>query len=146
MTHTAVTACDPARRMNFSKSRLMSPAGPLFAPKPLENAMRKLVISVSLLSLAIMPACGGGLSGMFKGKGTGTPVATKDVKTYQSAEYVNGSYTELGTARGQGPSAQEAIDMARLHCGKNGGNTLIMNTDPFQSGGGWRADATCATQ
>ncbi len=108
--------------------------------------MHKLVVSISILSLAILPACGGGLSGMFKGKGTGQPVAAKDVKTYQSAELVTGSYTEIGVARGQGPSAQQAVDMAAFHCGKNGGNTLIMNTDPFQSGGGWRADATCAVQ
>lgn len=105
--------------------------------------MRTLILSLSLSSLALV-ACGG-LSGQFKGKSLGTPVPPSQVQTIRSKADASGSYTELGIAKGTGPTAQEAVDQAKFHCGNAGGNMLIMNTDPFQSGKNWAADATCAT-
>jgi hypothetical protein len=57
---------------------------------------------------------------------------------------MTGAFTELGIAKGSAPSAQQAVDQAKIHCGRAGGNYLIMNTEPFQSGSSWTVDATCA--
>jgi len=109
--------------------------------------MRSAAKSSLLFSLALaLGACAGGYSGQFKGKGTGARVPAAQVKTVASKDAASGiTYTELGTAKGQAPSAQEAVDMAKQHCGQNGGNLLILNTPPYESGKRWVADATCAT-
>lgn len=106
--------------------------------------MRAMLFTLSLSSALALSACGG-ISGQFKGKSLGSPVPTSQVQTVRSKADVSGSYTELGIAKGSAPTAQEAVDQAKLHCGRAGGNLLIMNTDPFQSGKSWSADATCAT-
>lgn len=111
--------------------------------------MRAIVFPSLLLSSAlVLGACAGGYSGQFKGNGTttGRSVPAAQVKTIASKDAASGmTYTELGIAKGAAPTAQEAIDQAKIHCGNAGGNLLIMNTDPFQSGSRWLADATCAT-
>lgn len=107
--------------------------------------MRSAATSSLLFSLALA-ACAGGYSGQFKGKGTGARVPASQVKTVASKDALSGTtYTELGTAIGKAPSAQEAVDLAKQHCGLNGGNLLILNTEPYESGKRWLADATCAT-
>ena len=58
---------------------------------------------------------------------------------------MTGTYNELGIARGSAPTAQQAVDQAKVHCGQHGGTHLIMNTKPFQSGSSYKVDATCAT-
>ena len=105
----------------------------------------KLMSSLFFSSVLVLGACAGGYSGQFKGKGTGRSVSASKVKTFASKDAVSGAYTELGIAKGSAPTAQEAVEQAKFHCGKNGGNMLIMNTQPFQSGASWQADATCAT-
>lgn len=111
--------------------------------------MRHVLLTSLLLSSALtLGACAGGYSGSFrsfKGHGAGRPVAASQVKTFADKASVGGTYTELGIAKGKAPSAQEAVEQAKFHCGQNGGNMLIMNTQPFQSGASWLADATCAT-
>lgn len=111
--------------------------------------MRNLLLTSILFSSALaLSACAGGYSGSFRsfrGQGQGRPVPAAQVKTFADKASVGGEYTELGIAKGKAPSAQEAIEQAKFHCGQNGGNMLIMNTQPFQSGASWLADATCAT-
>ncbi len=111
--------------------------------------MRHLLLTSLLLSSALgLGACAGGYSGSFrsfKGHGAGRPVAASQVKTFADKASVGVAYTELGIAKGKAPTAQEAVEQAKFHCGQNGGNMLIMNTQPFQSGASWQADATCAT-
>ncbi len=111
--------------------------------------MRNLLLTSILLSSALaLSACAGGYSGSFRsfrGKSQGRPVAASQVKTFADKASVGGEYTELGIAKGKAPTAQEAIEQAKFHCGQNGGNMLIMNTQPFQSGASFLADATCAT-
>ena len=98
-----------------------------------------------LLTVGLFLACGG-YSGTFKGNGTGTHVPASQVKVAASKDDVPGSYKELGIASGRAPTAQEAVDMAKHHCGgTGGGNLLIMNTEPFQSGASWKVDAVCAS-
>ncbi len=110
--------------------------------------MRRLLASSSLLSalaLALaLPACGG-TSGGFRGDGTGVPVAASQVQVINSKDDLSEPYKELGVARAKAPSADEAVALAKEHCGTGGGgDLLIMNTEPFQSGSVWRVDATCA--
>lgn len=105
----------------------------------------KLMSSLIVSSALVLGACAGGYSGQFKGKGTGRSVPASQVKTFASKDAASGAYTELGVAKGKAPTAQEAVDLAKMHCGKNGGNMLIMNTEPFQSGSSYVVDATCAT-
>ncbi len=108
---------------------------------------RPLAISslFSALALALaLPACGG-TSGGFRGDGTGVPVAASQVQVVHSKDDLSEPYKELGVARAKAPSADEAVDLAKEHCGRGGGgDLLIMNTEPFQSGSVWRVDATCA--
>jgi hypothetical protein len=106
--------------------------------------MRSLLFTLSL-SL-VLSACAGGVSGSFRGNGSppGPAVAPAKVKVVASKEAMTGAFTELGIAKGSAPSAQQAVDQAKIHCGRAGGNYLIMNTDPFQSGSSWTVDATCA--
>lgn len=109
--------------------------------------MRKASLSPLLFSLALaLGGCAGGYSGQFKGKGTGARVPASQVKTVASKDALGETaYTELGTAIGKAPTAQEAVDMAKQHCGQNGGNLLILNTEPYQSGKRWVADAACGS-
>lgn len=108
--------------------------------------MRHAVLSPLLVSLALaLGGCAGGYTGQFNGKGTGQRVPASQVKTVASKEALAGTtYKELGIAKGKAPTAQEAVDVAKQHCGLNGGNLLILNTEPYQSGKRWIADATCA--
>ncbi|MCA9634783.1 MAG: hypothetical protein KC420_01980 [Myxococcales bacterium] len=108
--------------------------------------MRRITASLSLLSaLALaLPACGG-TSGGFRGNGTGVPADPAKVQVVRSKDDLSAPYKELGVARAKAPSAQEAVDLAKRHCAQGGGgDLLIMNTEPFQSGDTWRVDATCA--
>lgn len=109
--------------------------------------MRAIVFPSLLLSSAlVLGACAGGYSGQFKGDSTGRSVPASQVKTVANKDALSGTtYTELGIAKGSAPTAQEAVDQAKVHCGRAGGNLLILNTDPFQSGKSWVADGTCAT-
>ncbi|WAS94090.1 hypothetical protein [Nannocystis punicea] len=109
--------------------------------------MRKASRSLLLFSLALaLGACAGGYSGKFKGNGTGARVPASQVKTVANKDALGDTaYTTLGTAIGKAPTAQEAVDMAKQHCGMNGGNLLILNTEPYQSGSRYIADAACAT-
>jgi hypothetical protein len=108
--------------------------------------MRPLLLSLSLSALALMPACAGGVGGSFRGNGTtARPVAPAKVKVVASKADMTGAYTELGIAKGHAPTAQQAVDQAKNHCGRAGGTFLIMNTEPFQSGSSFQVDATCAT-
>lgn len=109
--------------------------------------MRISIVTLSLsLALALTTACGGGVSGSFKGNGTyAPPVATIDVKLVANKAAMTGTYTELGVARGSAPTAEQAVGQAKNHCGQHGGTHLIMNTEPFQSGNTWKVDATCVT-
>lgn len=106
--------------------------------------MRSLLFTLSL-SL-VLSACAGGVGGSFRGNGQppGKPVAAAQVKVAASKDAMSGAYTELGIAKGTAPSAQQAVDQAKIHCGKAGGNWLIMNTEPFQSGSSYKVDAVCA--
>jgi hypothetical protein len=107
--------------------------------------MRPLMFTLS--SALVLSACAGGVSGSFRGTGAaaGPPVAASAVKVVASKADMTGSYTELGIAKGSAPTAQQAVDQAKIHCGQHGGTYLIMNTQPFQSGSSWAVDATCAT-
>jgi hypothetical protein len=109
--------------------------------------MRNAVLSPLLVSLAlVLGACAGGYSGQFNGKGTGARIPASQVKTVANKDALSGTtYKELGIAKGKAPTAQEAVDLAKQHCGLNGGNLLILNTEPYQSGKRWIADATCAS-
>lgn len=106
--------------------------------------MRSLLFTLSL-SL-VLSACAGGVSGSFRGNGSppGPAVAPENVNTAQNKESMTGAYTELGLAKGSAPTAQQAVDQAKVHCGRAGGNYLIMNTEPFQSGSSYKVDAVCA--
>ncbi|MEZ4385506.1 MAG: hypothetical protein R3A79_29540 [Nannocystaceae bacterium] len=108
---------------------------------------RHLAPSTLLPALALalaLPACGGA-SGSFRGNGTGVPVDPGQVRVINSKDDLSEPYKELGTARAKGPTAADAVDIAKQHCGSSGGgDLLIMNTEPFQSGSVWRVDATCA--
>ena len=108
--------------------------------------MRPLMFTLSLSSALALSACAGGVSGSFRGKGgqAGPPVAPSAVKVVASKADMTASYTELGIAKGSAPTAQQAVDQAKIHCGQNGGSYLILNTPPFLSGNSWSADATCA--
>ena len=112
--------------------------------------MRAIVFPSLLLSSAlVLGGCAGGYSGQFKGNGTNTGrrVPASQVKTFASKDDAASlTYTELGIAKGSAPSAQEAVDQAKIHCGQGGGNMLILNAQPFQSGSSWVADATCAAE
>lgn len=106
--------------------------------------MRHLIATLSL-SLALTSACGG-VSGSFRGNGVSAPaVPVSKVKVVANKDAMPTGYTELGIAKGSAGTAQEAVDQAKHHCASHGGNYLIMNTEPFQSGKNWSADATCAT-
>ncbi|HGG56761.1 MAG TPA: hypothetical protein ENK31_03070 [Nannocystis exedens] len=110
--------------------------------------MRRLLFSSSLLSalaLALaLPACGGN-SGSFNGNGTGVPVDPAQVQVVHSKDDLTEPYKELGTAKAKAATADDALDLAKQHCGRTGGgDLLILNTEPFQSGSVWRVDATCA--
>lgn len=106
--------------------------------------MRSLLFTLSL-SL-VLSACAGGVSGSFRGNGQppGKAVPPQKVKVVASKDAMTGAHTELGIAKGSAPTAQQAVDQAKIHCGRAGGNFLIMNTEPFQSGSSWTVDATCA--
>jgi len=108
--------------------------------------MRPLMFTLSLSSALALSACAGGVSGSFRGNGgnAGPPVAPASVKVVASKADMTAAYTELGIAKGSAPTAQEAVDQAKIHCGRAGGTYLILNTPPFQSGNSWAADATCA--
>lgn len=108
--------------------------------------MRPLMFTLSLSSALALSACAGGVSGSFRGNGgaAGPPVAATAVKVAASKADMTGAYTEIGIAKGSAPTAQQAVDQAKIHCGQHGGNYLILNTPPFQSGSTWAADATCA--
>ena len=71
------------------------------------------------------------------------PVAK--VKTVASKDAMPAGYVELGIAKGTAPTAQQAVDQAKIHCAQHGGTFLIMNVEPFQSGSSFQVDATCAT-
>ncbi|HFE45253.1 MAG TPA: hypothetical protein ENJ18_07125 [Nannocystis exedens] len=108
--------------------------------------MRRLLFSSSLLSaLALaLPACGGN-SGSFNGNGTGVPVDPGQVQVVRSKDDLTEPYKELGTAKAKAATADDALDLAKQHCGRTGGgDLLILNTEPFQSGSVWRVDAICA--
>jgi hypothetical protein len=109
--------------------------------------MRPLLFTLGLSSALALSACAGGVSGSFRGNGgaSGPPVAASAVKVVASKADMTGAYTELGIAKGSAPTAQQAVDQAKFHCGQHGGTYLIMNTQPFQSGSSWAVDATCAT-
>jgi hypothetical protein len=113
--------------------------------------MRSLLISLSICALSLSSAvltsaCAGGVSGSFRGNGVSAPpVAPAKVKVVASKDAMTGSYTELGIAKGSAPTAQQAVDQAKFHCGNHGGTHLIMNTEPFMSGSNYSVDATCAT-
>jgi hypothetical protein len=109
--------------------------------------MRNSIVTLSLsLGLALTSACAGGISGGFKGNGASArPVAASDVKTVANKAAMTGTYNELGIARGSAPTAQQAVDQAKIHCGQHGGTHVIMNTEPFLSGNSYKVDATCAT-
>lgn len=106
--------------------------------------MRSLLFTLSL-SFALT-ACAGGVSGSFRGNGgpAGPAVPASKVRVAASKDAMTGAYTEIGIAKGKAPTAQQAVDQAKFHCGKNGGNWLIMNTEPFQSGSSFQVDAACA--
>jgi hypothetical protein len=107
--------------------------------------MRPLMFALSL-ALTLTSACAGGVSGSFRGNGnTARPVPVAQVKTVASKDAMPTGYVELGIAKGSAPTAQQAVDQAKIHCAKHGGNHLIMNTEPFQSGSNYSVDATCAT-
>jgi len=107
--------------------------------------MRTSFVTLSF-ALALTSACGGGLSGSFKGNGTyAEPVPAINVKVVANKAAMTGTYTELGIAKGSAPTAQQAVGQAQNHCGQHGGTHLIMNTEPFQSGNSWKVDATCVT-
>jgi len=112
--------------------------------------MRKASLSPLLFALALaLGGCAGGYSGKFKGNGTsagGAQVPASQVKTVASKDALGDTaYTQLGTAIGKAPTAQEAVDLAKQHCGMHGGNLLILNTEPYQSGSRYIADAACGT-
>lgn len=109
--------------------------------------MRPLMFTLSLSSALALSACAGGVSGSFRGNGTQglAPVAPANIKVVASKADLTGNYTELGIAKGSAPTAQQAVDQAKNHCGQHGGNLLVMNTQPFQSGSSWSVDASCGT-
>ena len=110
--------------------------------------MRPLMFTLSLSSALALSACAGGVSGSFRGNNggaAGPPVAASAVKVVASKADMTGAFTEIGIAKGSAPTAQGAVDQAKIHCGQHGGTHVIMNTQPFQSGNSWSADATCAT-
>ena len=109
--------------------------------------MRPLMFTLSLSSALALSACAGGVSGSFRGKGgqAGPPVAPSAVKVVASKADMTASYTELGIAKGSAPTAQQAVDQAKIHCAQHGGTYLIMNVEPFQSGSNFTVDAACAT-
>lgn len=109
------------------------------------RAISSTVLSLTLaLPLALSLGACGGTSGMFKGKGTGQPRDPSQVRVVRSKDDLKETYKELGVARSKAASAQEAVDLAKQHCARSGGgDLLIMNTEPFQSGEVWRVDATC---
>ena len=101
------------------------------------------LLSVFALALAL-PACGG-TSGAFNGNGTGVPIDPALVQVVHSKDDLSDPYKELGTAKAKAASADEALELAKEHCGRTGGgDLLILSTEPFQSGSVWRVDATCA--
>ncbi|MEZ4452168.1 MAG: hypothetical protein R3B09_22070 [Nannocystaceae bacterium] len=106
----------------------------------------RAISSTIVLSITLafgLGACGG-TSGMFKGKGTGQPRDPANVRVVHSKDDLKESYKELGVARAKAATAQEAVDLAKQQCARGGGgDLLIMNTEPFQSGDVWRVDATC---
>lgn len=107
--------------------------------------MRPVMIVLSL-SLALTSACAGGIGGSFRGNGTSAkPVPVAKVKTVASKEAMTTGYVELGIAKGFAPTAQQAVDQAKIHCAQHGGTYLIMNVEPFQSGSNFTVDAACAT-
>lgn len=107
--------------------------------------MRPVMIVLSL-SLALTSACAGGTGGSFRGNGTqAKPVPVAKVKTVASKDAMPAGYVELGIAKGTAPTAQQAVDQAKIHCARHGGTFLIMNVEPFQSGSSFQVDATCAT-
>ena len=109
--------------------------------------MRPLMFTLGLSSALALSACAGGVSGSFRGNGgtAGPPVAASAVKVVASKADMTAAYTELGIAKGSAPTAQQAVDQAKFHCGQHGGTYLIMNTEPFLSGSSYSVDATCAT-
>jgi hypothetical protein len=109
--------------------------------------MRTSIVTLSLsFALTLTSACAGGVSGGFKGNGASArPVPASDVKVIANKGAMTGTYNEIGIARGSAPTAQQAADQARIHCGQHGGTHLIMNTEPFLSGSVYKVDATCAT-
>lgn len=107
--------------------------------------MRPVMIALSL-SLALTSACAGGIGGSFRGNGTqAKPVPVSKVQVVASKDAMTTGYTELGIAKGTAPTAQQAVDQAKIHCAQHGGLFLIMNVEPFQSGSSYQVDATCAT-
>jgi hypothetical protein len=110
--------------------------------------MRKASLSPLLFAL-VLAGCAGGYSGSFKSNNNSSAagrVPASQVQTVASKEALGDrAYTELGIAKGKAPTAQEAVDLAKQHCGQHGGNLLIMNTEPYLSGKRYIADATCAT-
>ena len=109
--------------------------------------MRPLMFTLFLSSALAFSACAGGVSGSFRGNGTQglAPVAPANIKVVASKADLTGNYTELGIAKGSAPTAQQAVDQAKNHCGQHGGNLLVMNIQPFQSGSSWSVDASCGT-
>lgn len=107
--------------------------------------MRPVMIILSL-SLALTSACAGGIGGSFRGNGTqAKPVPVSKVRTVASKDAMTAGYVELGIAKGSAPTAQQAVDQAKIHCAQHGGTYLIMNVEPFQSGSNFTVDAACAT-
>lgn len=106
--------------------------------------MRPLVtISALLTAVCLLPACG--TTSFFKGQGSGYSFDPSVVQVVHSKDDISTPYKEVGLARAKAATAQQAVDMAKERCAHaGGGDLLIMNTEPFQSGDRWHVDATCA--
>jgi len=98
---------------------------------------------ILVLAAPLVTACG--TTSFFKGPGSGYSIDPGRVQVIASKDDISAdSYREVGTARAKAATAQQAVDMAKERCGRaGGGDLLIMNTPPFQSGERWNVDATC---
>ena len=106
--------------------------------------MRPIIPAAALLlTAALLPACG--TTSFFKGQGSGYSFPPSAVQIVRAKDDITTPYREVGLARAKAATAQQAVDLAKESCARRGGgDLLIMNTEPFQSGDRWRVDATCA--
>jgi hypothetical protein len=113
-----------------------------------EIIMRATITLLTTLTAAFaLGGCFGGYSSFYKQTNHQldvAPTGPEQVKVVRSRADLTRTWTELGEYRGKAPTVQEAMDSAKLECGRNGADFYILNTDPFQSGGGWKVDGVCA--